>query len=153
MKLDGYYTHAVGRGQVVFGLSFTARSGMPRNYMGNLLPGSPYQLVLLLPRGDAGRSPTVTELNAKIGYGRSLGHKMNLEAFVDVFNVLDQQAALLVDDNYTYNAAAPIINGTPQDLKFAKNTNGAPIEKNPNFGQPLAYQTPINARLGLRLTF
>ena len=152
-KLDGFYTHPVGRGQVVFGLSFTARSGMPRNYIGNLVDGQPYQLVFLLPRGDAGRTPTVTELNAKIGYGRSLGHKMNLEGFIDVFNVLDQQTALMVDDNYTYQAAAPIINGTPSDLKYAKNENGAPIAKNPNFGQPLAYQTPINARLGIRLTF
>ena len=152
-KLDGFYTHPLGRGEFVFGLSFTARSGMPRNYVGNLLAGSPYELVFLLPRGDAGRTPTVTELDAKVGYGRSLGHKMNLEAFVDVFNLLDQQTALQVDDNYTYDAAAPIINGTPQDLKFAKTEGGGPITKNPDYGHPLAYQTPINARLGLRLTF
>ncbi len=78
---------------------------------------------------------------------------MKLEGFVDVFNMPDQQTALQLDDNYTYDAAAPIINGTPQDLKYAKNVSGAPLAKNPNFGQPLAYQTPINARLGLRLTF
>ena len=65
---------------------------------------------------------------------------MNLEGFIDVFNVLDQQTAILIDDNYTFDAAAPIVNGTPQDLKFAKTANGAPITKNPNFGQPLAYQ-------------
>jgi hypothetical protein len=152
-KVDGYYTLPIGRGDLIFGLSFTARSGMPRNYVGNLLPGSPYQLVLLLPRGDAGRTPTVTELDAKIAYGRPLGPKMKLEGFVDVFNMLDQQTAIQQDDNYTFNAAAPIINGTPQDLKYAKTVGGAPLAKNPNFGQPLAYQTPINARLGLRLTF
>lgn len=152
-KVDGYYTLPVGRGQFVFGTSFTARSGMPRNYMGNLLPNQPYQIVFLLPRGDAGRTPTVTELDAHVAYGRPLGPKMKLEGFIDVFNMLDQQTALQQDDNYTYDAAAPIINGTPQDLKYAKNMNGAPVAKNPNFGRPLAYQTPINARLGLRLTF
>jgi hypothetical protein len=47
----------------------------------------------------------------------------------------------------------PIVNGTTQDLKFAKNGAGAPIGKNPNFGQPLAYQDPFSARLGLRLSF
>jgi len=151
--LDGFYAHPVGRGRVTFGLSFTARSGTPRNYIGNLEPASPYQLVFLLPRGSAGRTPTITELNGKIAYSRPVSDKMRLEAFVDLFNILNQQTALLEDDNYTYDAAPPIANGTAQDLKFAKNAGGQPITKNPNFGQPLAYQTPFNARMGLRLTF
>ena len=126
-----------------FGLSFTAQSGMPRNYIGNLSPAQPYQIVFLLPRGDAGRTPTVTQLNAKIAYGRPLGPKMNLEGFIDLFNLFNQQTAILTDDNYTFDAAPPIVNGTPQDLKFAKNVSGGPITKNPNFGQPLAYQDAV----------
>jgi hypothetical protein len=151
--LDGFYRRDIGRGRLTLGLSFTARSGVPRNYIGNLEPGTAYQLVFLLPRGDAGRTPTVTELDGKIGYARPLGPKMTLEGFIDLFNVLNQQTAILQDDNYTYDAAPPIVNGTTADLKFAKNSSGQPISKNPNFGQPLAYQTPFNARLGLRLTF
>jgi hypothetical protein len=151
--LDGFYRHQLGRGRVTLGISFSARSGMPRNYIGNLEPGSPYQLVFLLPRGDAGRTPTVTEFDGKIAYARPLGPKVSLEGFIDLFNIFNQQTAILTDDNYTFDAAPPIINGTTQDLKFAKNTGGQPITKNPNFGQPLAYQTPFNARLGLRLTF
>jgi hypothetical protein len=153
VHLDGFYAHPVGRGRITIGLSFTARSGIPRNYVSNLEPQSPYQLVFLLPRGAAGRSPTVTELDAKIAYGRPISAKMRLEGFMDLFNVFDQQTAILQDDNYTYDAAPPIVNGTKSDLKFAKNVGGQPISKNPNFGQPLAYQTPFNARLGLRLTF
>jgi hypothetical protein len=152
-KLDGYFRQPVRRGQIILGLSFTARSGQPRNYIGNLEPGSPYQLTFLLPRGDAGRTPTVTQLDAKIAYSRPMGPKMNLEAFVDLFNILNQQTPIATDDNYTFDAAPPIVNGTAQDLKYAKNYAGQPIAKNPNFGQPLAYQTPFNARLGLRLTF
>jgi hypothetical protein len=151
LHLDGYYVHPIGRGRITLGLSFSARSGMPRNYVSQLVASN--QLTMLLPRGSAGRTPTVTELDGKIGYGRPLSPNVNLEAFIDLFNVLDQQTALLTDDNYTYDQAAPIVNGTPQDLKFAKNAGGQPINKNPNFGQPLAYQTPFNARLGLRLTF
>jgi hypothetical protein len=151
--LDGFYSHPVGQGRMVFGLSFTARSGMPRNYIGNLLPNSPYQIVMLLPRGSAGRTPTVTQLDGKIAYTRELAPKVNLEAFVDLFNIFDQQTPILVDDNYTFDAAPPIQNGTVQDLKFAKNVAGQPLAKNPNFGQPLAYQQPISGRLGLRLTF
>ena len=150
--LDGYYTRPVGlKGRVTLGLSFTARSGMPRNYVSDLYAGQ--QLSLLLPRGAAGRTPTVTELDGKVGYGRALTDKVNLEAYIDLFNIFDQQAATLTDDNYTFDQAVPIVNGTTSDLKYAKNTAGQPINKNPNFGQALAYQNPFSARLGLRLTF
>ena len=152
-KLDGFYRHAVGKGLVTFGLSFTAQSGTPRNYYGNLLPGQAYQIVLLLPRGDGGRTPAVTQFNGKLAYARPLGTKMTLEGFLDLFNLFNQQTAILTDDNYTFDAAPPIVNGTQQDLKFAKTAGGGPITKNPNFGQPLAYQDPFSARLGLRLTF
>jgi len=152
-RLDGYVRQPVRKGHLVFGLAFTARSGQPRNYVGNLEPGSVYQIVMLLPRGEGGRTPTVTQLDAKIGYARPLGPRMNLEAFIDLFNILNQQTTLQTDDNYTFQAAPPIVNGTPSDLKYAKDLSGAPISKNPNYGQPIAFQTPFNARLGLRLTF
>jgi len=149
--VDGFYTHPMGRGAFTFGLSFAARSGMPRNYVSGLVPGQ--ELVMLLPRGSGGRTPTVTELNGKIAYRRQLSPKVNLEAFVDLFNILNQQAVVLTDDNYTYSWAGPIVNGTPSDLKYAKDISGAPIVKNPNYGQPLLYQRPFNGRLGVRLTF
>ena len=60
---------------------------------------------------------------------------------------------MLTDDVYTYDLAPSIINGTTSDLKFAKNFAGGPITKNPNYGQPLAYQLPFSGRLGLRLLF
>jgi len=152
-KLDGFYRHALGKGLVTFGLSFTAQSGMPRNYTANLEPGTALQIVMLLPRGDAGRTPTVSQFNGHIAYGQPLGPRMNLEGFLDLFNLFDQQTAILTDDNYTFEVAPPIVNGTTQDLKFAKNSGGGPIGRNPNFGQPLAYQDPFSARPGLRLTF
>jgi len=149
--VDGFYTSPLGNGFITLGLSFAARSGMPRNYMSGLLPGQ--QLVFLLPRGSAGRTPTTTELNGRIAYRRQLAPKVNLEAFLDLFNMLNEQAAVLTDDNYTYSWAGPIVNGTPSDLKYAKDISGAPISKNPNYGNPLLYQRPFNGRFGLRLTF
>src|SRR5262249_46467781 len=53
LHLDGFYSHEIGRGRLTLGLSFTARSGQPRNYIGNLEPGTSYQIVMLLPRGSA----------------------------------------------------------------------------------------------------
>ena len=106
-----------------------------------------------MPRGSGGRTPTTTELNGKIAYRRQLSPKVNLEAYVDLFNMLNQQAAVLTDDNYTYSWAGPIVNGQPSDLKYAKDVSGAPIVKNPNYGNALLYQRPFNGRFGLRLTF
>jgi len=147
---DGYYTHPFGNGSLIAGMTFSARSGMPRNYVGGVLG---QQIVQLLPRGSAGRTPTVSQFDGRIGYRRPLGPKMFIEGFIDLFNLFNQKTPLIVDDNYTYDSASAIINGTPNDLKYAKNQNGAPITKNPNYGQPLVYQTPFNGRFGLRLTF
>ncbi len=148
--MDGFYTHPLGNGHILIGMSFSATSGMPRNYVSALLPTQ--QIVMLLPRGSGGRTPTVTQLDARLSYRRPLSETVSFEAFLDLFNVFDQQAALLVDDNYTYDMASSIVNGTPSDLKYAKTVSGTPITKNPNYGQPLAYQQPFHGRMGLRLT-
>ena len=109
----------------MFGLSFAARSGMPLNYIANLGRDRVPDL-MLLPRGDAGRTPTVTQFDGKIAYAQPLGPKMNLEGFIDLFNLFNQQTAILTDDDYTFDAAPPIVNGTQQDLKYAKNAAAAP---------------------------
>ena len=150
-KIDGFYTHPLGNGHILLGFSFSATSGMPRNYVSALVPAQ--QVLMLLPRGSGGRTPTVTQLDARLSYRRALSDKVSLEAFLDLFNVIDQQTALVVDDNYTYDWAGPIVNGTPSDLKYAKTIGGTPITKNANYGQPLAFQQPFHGRMGLRLTF
>ncbi len=149
--VDGYYTHELGKGDILLGLSFAARSGMPRNYISAIVPQQ--QLVFLLPRGSGGRTPTTSELNAKIAYRRELAPKVTLEAYIDLFNLFNQQEATLTDDNYTFQMAASIVNGTPSDLPYAKTINGSPVAKNPNYGHALAYQAPFRGRFGLRLTF
>jgi hypothetical protein len=153
LRLDGYASLPFGenKNRLTGGLSFSAQSGMPRNDMSALLQG--YQLVFLLPRGSAGRTPTVTQLDLHFAYQRALSPKVNLEGFMDFFNILNQQTPILMDDNYTFQAVAPIVNGTQADLKYAKDVTGAPLQKNANFGNALAYQAPFHARLGLRLTF
>jgi hypothetical protein len=153
VKVDGYYSHAVGPGKVTVGLSFLARSGMPRNDMSDLIPGTNNQIVFLLPRGSAGRTPTTTQVDSHISYAQKIQKGVTLEGFVDLFNIFDERATQMTDDNYTYDAVAPIQNGTANDLKFAKNTSGQALAKNANFGRPISYQAPFYSRLGLRLMF
>ncbi|HEX2659811.1 MAG TPA: TonB-dependent receptor [Polyangia bacterium] len=149
--VDAVYQLPVGKGLFTAGLAFSAYSGVPRNYVAALFSGQ--QLVFLLPRGSAGRTPTVTQADLKFGYRRELTKDTAIEAFFDVFNIYNERTALRVDDNYTFESAGAIVNGNANDLKYAKNASGLPITKNPNFGQPTAYQAPIHGRLGVRFLF
>lgn len=150
-RATGFYEIPVPQGSVILGSVFSVFSGVPRNYQSALLPGQ--QLIFLLPRGSAGRTPTITQVDARVGYRRELDKGMSLELFVEIFNVLNTRTPTLLDDDYTYDMAAAIRNGTRADLAYARNINGAPINVNPNFGKPIAFQAPIHGRLGLRLLF
>jgi hypothetical protein len=58
-----------------------------------------------------------------------------------------------VDENYTFSDVMPIEGGTEADLQTHTDVNDAPIEKNPNFGNPIAFQSPRLFRFGVRLNF
>jgi hypothetical protein len=153
IRLDGSYGLDVGKGKFTVGLSVFAQSGMPRNYMSAVQPSQ--QLVFLLPRGSGGRTPWMTQFDGRLSYGYPLTANTNIEAFVDLFNLFNEQAAMQEDDNYTTAWAGPIENGTAKDLKYAKDISGASLEsqKNPNFGHPVVYQVPFHGRMGVRLSF
>ena len=87
---------------------------------------------MLLPRGSGGRTPTVTELERPHRLpARRCRRRCNLEAFIDLFNMFNQQDAVLTDDNYTYELGRPIVNGTPIDLKYAKDICGRADHQEP----------------------
>ena len=65
----------------------------------------------LLPRGAAERSPFTTESDARLAYGYALSKTTKLEGFVTVFNLFDAQEQLNTDENYTFDAANPIVGG------------------------------------------
>jgi len=149
--VDTYYQLPIGKGTLTGGLSFSAFSGIPRNYVASV--GYATQVVFLLPRGSAGRTDAVTQLDAKLGYRLALTKNTAMEVFFDLFNLYNARTALQVDDNYTFDEAAAIVNGNKDDLAHAKNRSGLPITVNPNFGHATAFQAPIHGRLGLRFLF
>ncbi len=149
--IDAAYQVPTSVGTVTFGISYSAFSGVPRNYVASVVQGQ--QLIFLLPRGAAGRTPTVTQADFKIAYHRDLSKTTAVEAFFNLFNIFDSRTALQLDDNYTFDQAAPIVNGSVSDLRYAKNSAGLPVQKNPNFGQPIAYQPPFHGQMGLRFLF
>ena len=173
IKLDGYYTFDFKKaGQATVGIRLRALSGIPQNALaGHYLYGS--NEAFLLPRGQLGRTDFEHGLDVHLGYQKNLRKNYNLEVFFDVYNVYNRQGEAGIDDNYapqfklsapnstsgTEQNANPVSGGTYDDLIWVKtidsrgNETGVPIGKNPNFGNTTGRYAPLNARVGLRLSF
>ena len=155
VKLDGFYRLMLDPtvGFFTFGASARAQSGLPINTLA-AHPGYGTGESYLLERGDAGRMAMTTQFDTHVAYGRALSDGMRLEAFVDVFNLFNQQPELLVDEDYTFEDANPIVGGDREDLEHVKvlNENRSP-ELNPNYRNTFDRQNPLSARFGLRLLF
>jgi Carboxypeptidase regulatory-like domain/TonB dependent receptor-like, beta-barrel/TonB-dependent Receptor Plug Domain len=153
LRADGYYQQALGlHHALTVGLGAMARSGRPNNTLG-FHPSYGQSETFILPRGSAGRTPTVTRFDLHLGYRHQLGNGSALDAFVDIFNLFNQRTALLQDQDYTLDPVEPIIGGDKRDLPHLKTVMGTPATKNPNYLAATAYQAPIAGRLGLRLSF
>ena len=176
IKIDGYYTFDFKqKGQLTTGIRFRALSGIPEQALApHYLYGADESF--LLPRGELGRSDFSHSLDAHVGYARKLPRNMQLELFLDVFNVYNDQGTFQTDNTYaplfriagpgenisSQQAANPVSGGTYSDLIWVKtiiiNNNlpleqDIPISRNPNFHNAIARYAPAMARLGVRLTF
>lgn len=143
------------------GGSASALSGAPSSVLGSHpLYGS--DEVFILPRGSGPRLPWTFGADLHAAFAFQPLHGQTVELSVDVLNVLNFQAASLVDETYTNADVEPLREGAcdgacdEDDLARVKQTDGSALEPravNPGFGQPLAYQAPRTVRFGLRWSF
>jgi len=152
-KANGGYIYELdSKTQIQLGANFTLNQGGPTNYLGaQELYGS--GAAFILPRGIGPRLPWNWQLDLRGALAYKLTKDYTLGLRVDVFNVTNNQPAISIDQNYTFNAVYPIINGNVNDLPYLKTTTGAPVGKNLNFGNPTAYQLPLSTRFGATLSF
>ncbi len=131
-KIDGSYDWAFG---LTAGLSFRAQSGTPVSLLG---PSPAYGdgQAYLSPRGSGGRTPVVTNADIHLAYSRSFGDRYRGQIILDVFNVMNQQKAVEVDQLYRLDLGE---------------LSQAPV--NPYFGLGTFFQYPISARIGLKFSF
>jgi hypothetical protein len=122
---------------------FTVAQGTPRSVLGD---GD--GVVDLLPRGDAGRNPTLSQVDLRLA-ARWRGFDLTLE----IFNLLNRRDPTQVDDLYTDDPVRPIVHGTLADLAFLKAADGQPAHPRTAFGLPIAFQAPISASLGIHTSF
>jgi len=159
IKLDGFYQFDLKNlGIITLGSSVRAQSGIAHNALGSHRfygPGESY----LLPRGAVSRSPMTGNVDLHVSYGRRLDKDVTLEAFVRVFNLVNSQDELNVDENYTFSNANPVIGGDMNDLRHLKtvNADGSVRNQSPvlnsNFDHLNALTVPRSFQFGMRLTF
>jgi hypothetical protein len=141
------------------GLSYRGNSGTPINYLGGHVDYGEGE-GFVLPRGSAGRTPWVNNIDSNIGVNYRINKTNTLSFSLDVFNVFNFQTATLVDENYTYKAVLPVKDGTPADLPgkviVVSDDGERPMtddDVNQNFKKPTQYQSPRQVRFGIRYTF
>jgi len=164
LKVDGFYQFDFKKaGLLTVGSSIRAQSGIAHNVLAAhpvYGDGESY----LLPRGSVDRSPVTSNVDIHFSYGRRLDKNLTLEGFVNVFNALNQQDELNVDENYTFDNALPIVGGDATDLAHAKSlptgANGGPgpmvnqsLVKNQNYNHTNLLTVPRSFQFGMRLTF
>ena len=97
------------------------------------------------------RTPFTHQLDASVGYDIPIGSTMKLNFNVTVFNFLNFQEAVLVDQEYTTDVVLPQPEGTR--LADVRDPDGNPISVNPTFGEARLRQEPLTVRLGARFSF
>jgi hypothetical protein len=141
------------------GLSLRASSGSPINYTGNdAIFGYQYYL---LARGSQGRLPWNYDIDTNIGYRIGLDKDRSILVTMDIFNLLNFQQVVSVNEQYTAQTAIPSKSGgTLRDvLVSTSGTAQGPFrpllttDKDPNFGLANGYQSPRIFRFGVRGTF
>jgi hypothetical protein len=90
----------------------------------------------LTSRGGEGRTPSNYDADVHLGYPIAVG-RSHLNILLDVFNILNTQRAILVDQRYG----------------FQESDNALPKPANPGYLKPILRTPATRARLGMRWSF
>ena len=112
------------------------RSGTPLTRYGYSDAYGRYEF-FLTTRGAEGRTPSNYDADVHLGYPIAVGGKAKVNILLDVFNVLNAQRPILLDERWG----------------FQESDNASPTPVNPGYKQPVLRTAPTSARLGVRLTF
>ena len=131
VKVSGAYAFGFG---LEAGASLTAASGSPINEFGTGVFG---EYTFLVPRGSAGRTPALWNVDLRLAYALPLRDGPRSRLILDVLHVGNPRIATLVDEVHFSTV----------------DENGNPASPNPQYKQPTAYQAPMAARVGLEVSW
>ncbi|MEO8198632.1 MAG: TonB-dependent receptor, partial [Thermoanaerobaculia bacterium] len=131
-KFSGYY---VTDFDLSIGFSGYYRTGTPLTRYGFSDGYNRYEF-FLEKRGAEGRAPDIYEADVHLGYPLEVG-PVTLNFMFDIFNILDAQRPILVDQRWGFQEA----------------DNFSPTPVNPGYGKAILRTPPTTARIGVRLSF
>ncbi len=140
VKVSGVYVTPFN---LSLGIVSYYRTGTPISRIGLSGAYNRYEF-FLLPRGSEGRIPADYEADLHLGYPLQLG-PVTLTTLVDVFNVLNRQRAVVVDQRYNISE----FDDPRQTCARGSGANGC----NPDFGTALARTSPTSVRFAVKLGF
>jgi hypothetical protein len=85
-----------------------------------------------------------------------MGNKRTLQLGAQVFNLLNLQQPMSVDQDYTYDTVSIAYGGDSLDQVQCWDENfvaKTTCTQNPNFGKPASYQSPFSVRLNAKISF
>ena len=101
----------------------------------------------MTPRGSAGLTPALWQLDLHVEYPLRLNQSLQLSLMADVFNVANRKEATAVNQTWTF--AALDSTEDPNECGGPGTGPGTSCPQgNPDFGSPVGYQTPRSIRLG-----
>lgn len=119
------------------GLTFTWQSGSPLNeFAPSPVAGLAIQRAFVVRRGSAGRTPSLWDVSARLAYAVGAAERLNSRILLDVLHLGNPQRVVWVEE-----------------LKYLVNNAGAFANLNPRYGEPIAFQRPMMARLGWETDF
>jgi carboxypeptidase family protein/TonB-dependent receptor-like protein len=123
------------------GLSAYYRTGTPVTRYGYSDAYGRYEF-FLTPRGGEGRSPSTYEADLHLGYPLEVG-PVTVNFLLDIFNVLNAQRAVLLDQRYSFTEAC----------NFQDTCTAPTFPENQGYLKPVLRTPPTSLRLGMRVSF
>lgn len=135
-KLNAAYRFAFG---LTCGASFQWETGTPLSEYAGTRGGGGNWVQNLVPRGSAGRLPSLWDLNLRFAYSASFFNDARLRPrlILDVVHLGSQRQVVAQEELHYLDT----------------DNNGNPIYPNATYGLPTIFQPPMSVRLGLEVNF
>jgi hypothetical protein len=134
LKFSGSYRFRFG---LNLGVICSWMSGTPLNEFG--IGSDNFGRIFLQPRGTAGRTPDIWDINLRVAYVLPTLTSLDYQArlILDVFHIASTQVAVNYDQLHYLGV----------------DENGNQTYPNPTYGEPTSFQPPMSLRFGIEINF